>query len=102
MWNLVCWGVTNPPHLKSIIRPHLEYASPVWSPHLVKDIKCIEDVQKLALRVCTKYWDSNYESLLSSYNVDTMLNSRNFSRLCLLFKITSRDVFFENLPYDQP
>ena len=45
---------------KSIIRPHLEYASPVWSPHLVKDIKCIEDVRKPALRVCTKYWGSNY------------------------------------------
>ena len=87
---------------KSIIRPHLEYASPVWSPHLVKDIKCIEDVQKLALSVCTKYWDSNYESLLSSCNMDTMSNRRNISRLCLLFKITSGDVFFENLPYDQP
>ena len=63
----------------SLNRPHLEYASPVWSPHLVKDIKCIEDVQKLALRVCTKYWDSNYESLLSSCNMDTMSNRRNFS-----------------------
>ena len=34
-------------------RPWVEYASSVWSPHLVKDIKCIDDVQKFALRVCT-------------------------------------------------
>ena len=39
---------------KSLIRPHLKYASAVWSPYSAKDIKTIEDVQKFALRVCTK------------------------------------------------
>ncbi len=35
---------------KTVIRPHLEYASQVWSPYLEKEIKSIEDVQKYALR----------------------------------------------------
>ena len=38
----------------SIIRPHLEYAAPVWNPELTKDIRKLENVQKFALRVCTK------------------------------------------------
>ncbi len=41
-----------------LIRPHLEYASAVWSPHLAKDIKLLEDTQKFALKVCTKKWDT--------------------------------------------
>ena len=32
-----------------LIRPHLEYASQVWNPHLLKDINKIENVQKFAL-----------------------------------------------------
>ena len=35
---------------KSLVRPILEYASPVWSPHLAKDIHEIEKVQRRASR----------------------------------------------------
>ena len=38
----------------SMVRPHLEYASPVWSPHLAKDKELIESVQKFALRIASK------------------------------------------------
>ena len=34
----------------SMVRPHLEYASPVWSPHLARDKELIKSVQKFALR----------------------------------------------------
>ena len=33
----------------SMVRPHVEYAAAVWSPHLKKDIALIEGVQKFAL-----------------------------------------------------
>ena len=29
----------------SLVKPHLEYACPVWSPHLAKDINALEKVQ---------------------------------------------------------
>ena len=34
---------------------YLEYASVVWSPHLEKDKKMLEDVQKFGLRMSTKH-----------------------------------------------
>jgi hypothetical protein len=36
---------------KSFIRPHLEYCSIVWNPHLIRDIEPLEKVQRFALRV---------------------------------------------------
>ena len=32
---------------KYLVRPHLEYAAPVWDPHLLKDIKSVENVQNM-------------------------------------------------------
>ena len=34
--------------LQCIIRPHLEYASAIWDPHLACDIALLENVQKFA------------------------------------------------------
>lgn len=39
-----------------MVCPRLEYASPVWSPHLAKDKELVEGVRKSALRVASKNW----------------------------------------------
>ena len=37
----------------SMVRPHLEYACPMWAPHTAKDIQELERVQKFAGRMDT-------------------------------------------------
>jgi len=36
---------------RSLVRPHLEFCTPVLSPNLVKDSKLIEGVQRRALEL---------------------------------------------------
>ncbi len=40
-----------------LVRPHLEYGAQVWHPHLAKHTNAIENVQKFALRICSKKWN---------------------------------------------
>ena len=44
----------------SFINPHLEYASIVWSLHLLKHKTTLEKVQYFALKVCLKDWSIEY------------------------------------------
>ena len=73
---------------KSLVRPHLEYAAPIWDPHLLKDIKSVENVQKYGLRMCLKKWDLGYQELLHLAQLPTLENRRIYLKLCTLFKIT--------------
>ena len=49
---------------KSVVRPHLEYASSVWSPLFKKDIILIENVQRLATRLVKCLNHLSYEDRL--------------------------------------
>ena len=53
----------------TMVRPHLEYAAPVWSPELVKDISKLENVQKFAIRVYTKQWNLPYIDFMEKCNL---------------------------------
>ena len=54
---------------KSLVRPHLDYCSPVWRPHLQKDINLLEKVQKRATRMVEGYRGVDYFSRLKSMNL---------------------------------
>ena len=57
---------------KTIVRPHLEYASTVWSPHTKQDIKKIEMVQRRAVR-----WSLNsYSTYASVTEMQNQLETR--------------------------
>ena len=75
----------------SLIRPHLEYASPVWNPHLAKDIKLLESVQKMALKICTKCWSESYENNLASLSLPTLARRCDHLSLYYFYKLV---IFF--------
>ena len=35
----------------SLVRPHLEYATEIWNPHLIGDTQAVEKVQKCATKL---------------------------------------------------
>ena len=57
---------------KSLVRPVLEYCSILWDPSSKNTINSIESVQYLALKIVSKSWNSDYESLLSQFNLQTL------------------------------
>ena len=72
---------------KAFIRPHLEYATQVWDPYLIKDIDLLEKTQKFALRVCCKNWSASYGDLLETCQIARLSDRRRNAKLCHLYKI---------------
>jgi len=97
---------TNPPSLlrlyRSFIRPHLEYASIAWNPHYKGEIDALESVQKYALRMCLKSWDSNYAELLAAANLPPLQKRRIQLSLCHLYKIVNNLTDFPAAPVFPP
>ena len=78
----------------SIVRPHLEYGSQVWDPHLSKDKAALENVQKFACRIASARWDASYEDLLEFFELQTLQERRLHAKLSLLFKIIHKLCFY--------
>ena len=61
---------------KSLVRPHLEYAAPVWSPHNENLKKLIENVQKRATKRIPGFSDLSYPERLRRLNMPTLAYRR--------------------------
>ena len=80
------------------IRPHLEYAAPVWDPCTARSIKKLENTQKRALKICSKQWDNlGYQDLLDLAQCPTLRNRCLYFKLCTLYKIVHKLIY---LPVD--
>ena len=78
----------------ALVRPHLEYCSPVWNPHLKKDCDKLEKVQKRAARWAYCRWDSHtytwshtYEEACKQLKLKTLDIRRTMLSLCQVSKI---------------
>ena len=67
-------------------------------PHLAKDRKKLEDVQKFGCRLAAHQWDTGYRELLEMFDLETLEHRRLYLKLGLMFKIIHRLCYFPNLP----
>ena len=72
---------------KSLVRPHLEYASSVWSPNLKQDIKRLEDVQRRATKQVPGLKSLTYPERLRRLKLPTLVFRRKRGDLIEVFKI---------------
>src|SRR6266536_2327475 len=72
---------------KSMIRPLLEYASPVWSPWRKKDITRIEQVQRRFTRLVEGTQEMSYEQRLKFLRLPSLAYRREREQLIQAFKM---------------
>ena len=88
----------------SLVRPHVEYASAVWSPHEVKPIHQLEMVQRRAARwtLNRHHNTSSVKGMLEDLQWRTLEQRRTDCRLVLLFQIIHGLVQIPPTNYLQP
>ena len=52
------------PLYKSLVRPHMNYAIPVWRPHYIKDIELLEKVQRRFTGMIVGFQERSYAEIL--------------------------------------
>ena len=75
------------PLLKTIIRPIVEYATPVWSPCLVKDIAEIEGIQRKVTKRISGMHNLSYPERLQRLGLPTLEARRKYFDLLECYKI---------------
>ena len=73
-----------------MIRPHLEYASCVWSPYLKRDQDAIERVQRRATKIVPGISHLSYTERLQFLNLPTLKYRRERADLIETFRIMNQ------------
>ena len=76
---------------KTLVRPQLEYASPIWHPHVKTQIQQVEKVQRMAARWTCQRWRnrSSVGDMLSELEWPFLEACREQSSLTFFYKIYS-------------
>jgi hypothetical protein len=72
---------------KALVRPHLEYAAAVWAPHLKKDIRELEDVQRRASKQIPTLKGMDYPGRLKRLKLPTLQHRRRRGDQIEIYKI---------------
>jgi hypothetical protein len=86
---------------KTLVRPQLEYASSVWSPHTQVNIHKLEMVQRRTIRWVKNDYsrDTSVTDLQNTLGWSTLENRRQASKLVMFFKIYYNLVAISLPPY---
>ena len=74
---------------QALVRPHLEYAAAVWSPHYQRDIDAIENVQRRATKLIPSLKGLTYTERLKKLKLPTLKYRRLRGDMIEVFKIVS-------------
>ena len=80
----------------SLVRPHLEYSSSAWDPHLSKHVKQIEMVQRRGARFVKNEYKrepGTVTQIMSDLQWQPLYTRRKINRLSLLHKAMERLLF---------
>ena len=72
---------------KSLIRPHLEFSSTVWSPYLKYNMDAIERVQRRATKIVPTLRELTYTERLVKLNLETLEYRRRRADLLEVYRI---------------
>ena len=89
----------------ALVRPHLEYASTVWSPHTTKQKALIERVQRKSLRFIKKCYinePGTVTSLGKTLEINSLESRREKARVCMLYEIINGQIDMKIPEYIQP
>jgi len=71
----------------SLIRPHLEYSSEIWNPHLIGDKQTLQRVQRHATKLVPELRQLSYADRLFALNLPSLLYRRRRMDMITVFKI---------------
>ncbi|XP_065663013.1 uncharacterized protein LOC136085617 [Hydra vulgaris] len=73
----------------SLVRPHLEFAVPEWSPGNKNDINDLEKIQRRATKLAPELKHLSYTQILAKLGLTTLETRRTRGDLIEFFKITT-------------
>ena len=76
---------------KALVRPQVEYASSVWSPFKLCDIKLIEGVQRRATRLSRDLRNEPYNTRLTTLGLPTLQCRRNRADMSQVVVVVCHD-----------
>ncbi len=99
-----CPRTTKAEAYKTLVRPVVEYASSIWSPHTTKNKEKVESVQRKGARYVMSDWQqkSSVTEMLRILEWHTLEQRRQQARLLMLFKIINGLVDIDPAQYLTP
>ena len=85
---------------KTLVRPHLEYATASWDPYSKKNVDELEKVQRRAARFVTNTY-SRYQSvssLIKDLKWTSLSTRRTINRLVIMYKMINKQIAIDIPP----
>ena len=82
--------------LTTMIRPKLEYAAVIWSPHLKKDINKVERIQRTATKMVPELEVLEYEERLREMGLPTLKQRRERGDMITIYKLLNKLEVIDN------